>query len=55
LESAVALANALIATPSAVMLGQKGGLTTVKRGSEYYAKIAAMRKMRAGGRPKKEE
>ena len=55
LESAVALADSLIATPPAAMLGKKGGLKTAKRGSEYFAKIAALRKTKGGGRPKKEE
>jgi hypothetical protein len=34
-------------------LGKKGGLKTAQRGPEYFAKIAAMRKTRAGGRPRK--
>jgi hypothetical protein len=36
----------------AAMLGAKGGKQTAKRGSEYFRKIAAMRKERKGGRPK---
>ena len=54
LTTAVALADELIATPPAAMLGRKGGLKTKQRGSEYFAKIAAMRKTKAGGRPPKE-
>jgi hypothetical protein len=39
--------------PDAVALGTKGGKKTAERGPEYFAKIAAMRKQRKGGRPKK--
>ncbi len=35
----------------AVELGKLGGEKTAERGPEYYAKIQAMRKVRAGGRP----
>jgi hypothetical protein len=35
--------------------GQIGGRETAKRGPEYFRKIAAMRKTKAGGRPKKTE
>jgi hypothetical protein len=38
---------------SAVALGAKGGLKTAERGPEYYSQIAAMRKNRKGGRPRK--
>ena len=38
--------------PAAVM-GHKGGSTTAKRGSEYMRQLAARRKTRAGGRPRK--
>ena len=57
LGAALALADDLIAqakkSPAAI-LGHKGGSTTAKRGSEYYRKIAGMRKKRAGGRPRKD-
>jgi len=33
--------------------GQIGGKKTAQRGSEYFRKIAAMRKIRGGGRPTK--
>jgi hypothetical protein len=33
-------------------LGSKGGRETAKRGSEYFRQLAAMRKTKAGGRPK---
>ena len=36
---------------TAAELGKVGGQKTAKRGPEYYAKIQAMRKVRAGGRP----
>jgi hypothetical protein len=39
--------------PPAAVLGAKGGKVTAKRGPEYFAKIAAMRRTRAGGRPRK--
>jgi len=35
--------------------GSIGGKKTAKRGPEYFRKIAAMRKNRKGGRPKKEQ
>ncbi len=54
LTSALALADDLIAAPSvAVALGQRGGLKTAERGSDYFRKIAAKRKTRGGGRPRK--
>ena len=34
-------------------LGAKGGSQTAKRGSEYFRQLAAKRKTRAGGRPRK--
>jgi len=57
LESSIALTDQLIASPTvaAAALGKKGGLKTAKRGPEYFKSIAAMRKTRAGGRPKKQE
>ena len=48
-----ALTDDLIERTPAAMLGALGGKETAKRGPEYYAKIAGMRKTRAGGRPKK--
>ena len=53
LDSALALTDDLLAAPSsAVSLGQRGGLKTAERGPDYFKKIAAMRKTKAGGRPK---
>jgi len=40
-------------TPAAV-IGHKGGTTTARPfGSEHFRQLAAMRKTRAGGRPRK--
>jgi hypothetical protein len=52
LQAAISLADTLLATPPAAILGAKGGNVTAKRGSAYFRKIAAMRKTRGGGRPK---
>jgi hypothetical protein len=58
LETAIALADDLIsqAKPSsaATTLGRKGGSVTAQRGSDYFRQIAAQRKTRGGGRPRKE-
>jgi hypothetical protein len=55
LNSALALTDDLIALPStAVSLGQRGGQKTAERGPGYFKKIAAMRKTKAGGRPRKQ-
>ena len=37
----------------ASLLGRIGGAKTAERGPDYFRQIAAMRKTRAGGRPKK--
>lgn len=56
LQAALALSKDLATRqPDAVALGSKGGKKTAERGPEYFAKIAAMRKTRAGGRPRKNE
>lgn len=53
LSAALSLTDDLIALPStAVSLGQRGGQKTAERGPDYFKKIAAMRKTKAGGRPK---
>jgi hypothetical protein len=40
-------------TPAAIM-GHKGGSATARKlGSDHFRELAAMRKTRAGGRPKK--
>lgn len=52
LSAALHLADHLLETPPAATLGAKGGKTTAKRGSDYFRKIAAMRKEKKGGRPK---
>lgn len=53
LTAAVALADDLLEQSPAATLGEKGGKVTAKRGSDYFRKIAAMRKERKGGRPPK--
>jgi hypothetical protein len=58
LRSAVALTNDLLKQtkmPAAALLGAKGGSQTAKRGSDYFRQLAAKRKTRGGGRPKKTE
>ena len=57
LATAITLAESLLTQtkmPAAAQLGAKGGSQTAKRGSEYFRQLAARRKTRAGGRPKKE-
>ncbi|MBW4040375.1 MAG: hypothetical protein HIU91_16260 [Acidobacteria bacterium] len=39
--------------PAARQLGQLGGLTTAKRGPDYFRELAARRKTHGGGRPRK--
>lgn len=53
LTAALHLADQLLEVSPAATLGQKGGKATAKRGSDYFRKIAAMRKERKGGRPPK--
>jgi hypothetical protein len=53
LTAAVHLADDLLEQSPAATLGAKGGKETAKRGSEYFKKIAAMRKDFKGGRPHK--
>jgi hypothetical protein len=53
LSAAVHLADDLLEQSPAATLGKKGGKATAKRGSEYFRKIAAMRKTHGGGRPPK--
>ena len=53
LSDAVVLADYLLTIEPAAVLGAMGGKATAKRGSEYFRKIAGMRKVQAGGRPKK--
>jgi hypothetical protein len=52
LRRAERLAQSLADAPT--KMGRKGGQTTAKRGPEYFRQIAAMRKVKAGGRPKKQ-
>jgi hypothetical protein len=54
LGDAEVLADYLLTVEPAAVLGAMGGKATAKRGPEYFRKIAAMRKTRAGGRPRKQ-
>ena len=53
LKAAVALADHLITISPAAIIGKLGGLKTAQRGPKYFAKIAAMRTERKGGRLKR--
>ena len=55
LSASVALADELLKASPAAMLGAKGGAKTAQRGTEYFRKIAGMRKRRGGGRPRKDK
>jgi len=46
------LTDDLIEKSPASVLGSLGGQKTAERGPEYYRQIAAMRRTKAGGRPK---
>jgi len=52
LTAAVHLADHLLEVSPAAELGKKGGKATAKRGPEYFARIAGMRKEKKGGRPR---
>lgn len=58
LGTAVTLADHLLTEKPAAILGAKGGKTTAKlmtaKDPDYYRRIAGMRKVKAGGRPKSE-
>jgi hypothetical protein len=57
LKAAIALADDLIGQTrlnAAAVMGRKGGASIAKRGPEYFRQLAAKRKTRAGGRPRKE-
>jgi hypothetical protein len=57
LTSALALTDDLITQikmPAASVLGRKGGAVTAQRGPDYFRQLAAKRKTRAGGRPRKD-
>src|SRR5690349_10706265 len=58
LRAALALADDLIKqakmTPAAAMGHKGGGATARKYGSEHFRQLAAQRKTRAGGRPRKQ-
>lgn len=58
LRAALTLTDDLISQvkmPAAAILGHKGGGTTARKyGSEHFRQLAAQRKTRAGGRPRKQ-
>jgi hypothetical protein len=54
LGTATKLADHLLTEKPAAVLGAKGGKKTAERGSEYFKRIAAMRKRHGGGRPKQD-
>lgn len=56
LRTALALVDDLIGQTrlnAAAVLGRKGGASIAKRGPDYFRQLAAKRKTRAGGRPRK--
>ena len=53
LGDSVTLADFLLTIEQAAVLGKMGGKATAKRGPEYFRQIAAMRKTKGGGRPRK--
>ena len=53
-EKAIALMDSLHTRLDPAEFGRRGGQKTAERGPDYFRKIAAMRKTRAGGRPRKE-
>lgn len=54
LSAAVSLADLLLETKPAAVLGKKGGQETAKKGPGYFRELAAKRKTHAGGRPPKQ-
>jgi hypothetical protein len=57
LRAALALVDDLIGQQrmsAAAVMGRKGGSAMAKRGPEYFRQLAAKRKTRAGGRPRKQ-
>ena len=58
LRTALALVDDLIGQTrlnAAAVLGKRGGASIAKRGPDYFRQLAAKRKTRAGGRPRKEK
>lgn len=56
LKAAISLTEDFISQAKlspAAALGQKGGSATAQRGSEYFRELAAKRRTRSGGRPRK--
>ena len=55
IAKAILLLEKLKAGIDPVEMGRKGGKKTAERGPEYFRQLAAMRKTRAGGRPKSDQ
>jgi hypothetical protein len=58
LKAALALTDDLLSQAKmspAAALGSKGGASIAKRGPDYFRQLAAKRKTRGGGRPRKSE
>src|ERR1700712_4091689 len=53
LASAGKLAEYLAKVNPAATLGHKGGTKTAERGPEHFRQLAAMRRTKGGGRPRK--
>jgi len=54
LGTAVKLADHLLSESPAVTLGSLGGRKIAERGPDYFRNLAAKRKTRGGGRPRKQ-
>jgi hypothetical protein len=58
LKTSLALIDDLISQaklPAAAIMGRKGGASVVRKlGSDHFRRMAAARKTRAGGRPRKQ-
>jgi hypothetical protein len=55
LGTALKLADYLLKESPAVTLGKLGGRKIAERGPDYFRQLAAKRKTRAGGRPRKQQ
>lgn len=53
LAAAIRLADDLANVNPAATLGAKGGSKTAQLGADHFRRLAAMRKTKAGGRPRK--
>ena len=55
LNAAIRLTDSIMLINPAADLGAKGGQVTAQRGPDYFRQLAANRKTRAGGRPRKSQ